>query len=552
MISDATVAKLEGDFEFSTLISEIESLNEQYRLVFSSQSEAVEQYLLNNPPSTDKFSIAYNLDLANISPFIQLFDSTLFVAPNSKVSGRFSNSNSEDFSLIFDSDMVKFANITMLNNDLVINANNVRKADDLLILGYLYSEKQYFASSTETNNLTFEAVWNGNHIDLEQALGQESTGNYAEIGATVDFYPNRTELKFEDSNFLAIGKEWVISEENIIVFGKNRIDIENLSIYNKDQSLAFDGEIAVLKDSAKTLNIEFNKVEVANLNSLTMQEYTGTLNGSLKGQNIYYNLLLFGNLTLADLKINNFLVGDLSGNLNWNDLAKRFDLDFKVNRIGKNIIDLNGKFYPSGKEQLDLKLKLNEANLNIAEPYINNYFSQLGGVINGDYSIGGSLKKPVMTGYGILEAGVMKINYLNTNYYFNGKVNLSKNLIDLKSMTLTDAFNHTATLNGEITHDYFSNFRLDLGGNLNGLQVLNTDEDLSDLYYGNAFASGTINLIGEASNLTIAANLKTESNTEIYIPITEGEDDFETPRTHLLHRQNRFKLCRTNSGRRLN
>ncbi len=528
-VSDLAVAKLEGDFEFSTLLSEIESLNEQYRLVFSSQSAAVEEYLTENPPVEEQFNIAYSVEMPDISPFLQLFDSTLYISQNSTIEGRFSNQNSEDFSFIFDSDTFKIANITFLNNDLILNANSLRKADELLTLGYLYSEKQFFANSTETNNLTFEGVWDGKHIDLKQTLGQESTGNYAEIGASIDFFPNKTELRFEDSNLLALGEEWLISEENVIVFGENRIDIENLNIFNKDQSISFDGEIAVLKDSAKTLGIEFNGVEVANLNSFTSQEYTGTLNGSLKAQNLYYSPLLFGNLNLADLKINNFLVGDLSGDLNWNDLARRFDLNFNVNRLGKRIIDLNGEFYPRAKEQLDLNLRLNEANINIAEPYIDDYFSELDGVISGEYKIEGSLKESVMTGNGRLSAGAMKINYLNTNYNFDGEVNLSENLIDLKSMSLSDAYEHTASLNGQITHNYFKDFRLDLGGNLNGLQVLNTNEDLSDLYYGSAFATGTINLVGEASNLTIAANARTEPNTELYIPITEGEDDFDTP-----------------------
>ncbi len=528
-LSDAAVAKLEGDFEFSNLISELQSLNKQYRLIFSSQSDAVKEYLERNPPSKKEFRISYTLDLPEISPVLQLFDSTLYFSADTKIQGRFSNSGSEDFSFIFDSDTAKFANITMLNNDLILNASSLRKADELLTLGYLYSERQFFGSSTETNNLTFEGVWDGKHIDIKQTLGQESTGNYAELGAAIDFFPKRTELRFEDSNFLALNEEWLISEDNIVVFGENRIDIENLNIYNRDQSITFAGEVAVLKDSAKTLGIEFNGVEVANLNSFTNQEYTGTLNGSLKAQNLYFNPILFGNLSMEELKIKNFLVGDVLGNLNWNDFARRFDLDFNVNRLGKEIINLNGEFYPRAKEQLDLNLRLNEANLNIAEPYIDDYFSDLAGVISGEYKISGNMDRPLMTGNGLLSKGGMKINYLNTAYSFNGAVNLSENLIDLKSMTLSDGFNHNASINGKITHNYFKDFRLNIGGNLNGLQVLNTNADQSDLYYGNAFATGTINLVGEASNLTIAANARTEPNTSLYIPITEGKDDFDTP-----------------------
>ena len=367
-------------------------------------------------------------------------------------------------------------------------------------------------------------------MDIRQNITQTSSGNFAEIGAGINFFPDRTELRFGDSNINILDENWQITENNVVVFGNQKVTIENLSVYNTNQSISFDGNIAIAQDSAQTLSIKFQDVEVSNINPLANESYTGRIAGEIKAQDLYYNPLIFGDIKIDEFKINNFLVGDLDGSMSWNDFRERFDIDFEVNRLGRKTITMGGAYYPSRKEeQLSIDLVLNEANINIAEPYIDDYFSELGGFIDGNYQITGNTNAPIMKGQGAIRDGQLKINYLNTMYKFNGQVDLQESYISLENLQFADIRNSQALFSGRVSHNNFRNFRLDLIGQLNQFEVLNTNQDNGDAYYGSAYATGQVSLTGEASNLTISAKVKTETDTKLFIPITEDTSDNDVP-----------------------
>lgn len=523
--------QLDGQFEFTNLLEELKTINEEYRLIFSSRLQEVDQFLSKNKTSETLFDIGYRMSLDDISPILQLFDTSIYVAKQSNLEGRFTNEQNTDLSISAQSDTIKWANIWFYKNIIAINSKDLRDASKVYTGGYFSSESQRYANTAETEKLEITAKWDGQHIDIQQSVEQESTGNFAELGADIDFYPDSTVLRFKNNSTLqALNEQWKIQDENRIIFGEKRIDIKDLSVYNVDQSISFDGEVAVTKDSSKTLGIEFKDVSVSNINPLTSKTYTGKMKGNLSAQNLYFNPILFGNIELEELRVNNFLIGDLKGSLNWNDLRKKFDLDFTVNRLDKKIISLSGDFYPSNKvDQLKLDLELNDANLRIAEPFIEEYFTDMGGFLTGKYIVTGTTDAPIITGTGALQEAKMKINYLNTSYDFDGGISFKKDLIAFSEVNFTDEIGSQASFNGTIAHESFRNFKLDLAGDLEEFQVLNTDESLSDLYYGTAYASGTVNLTGEASNLTIAANVRTAGETRLFVPISEGSDESDNP-----------------------
>ena len=525
LTSDFFKINMDGKFEFSTLVEELQNINGQYKLIFSSRSDEIDTYLRSNPRSPTPFDITYTADLMNLNPVINLLDTAIYVGKNSSITGRFNNANTEDFQLNARIDTLIYSNISFLKNEIDVNATSIRDPNKVLALGYVFSEKQIFANTSETDALTLEAVWDGKRIELRQNIEQKASGNYAEIGAGIDFFENRTELRFQESNINILEETWNITDDNVVIFGENNIIIENLDIFNESQSITLDGEISVSKDSTQTLQIAFDNVAVENLNTLTLKSYSGKVNGTMNAQNLLYSPLLFGDVQVEEFKIDEFLVGDINGALLWDDFSRKFDINLIVNRLGKRIINLQGDFFPSKKtDQFDLELTLNEANLNIGEPYIEDYFTKVAGTISGKLSVGGTLSDPLVQGSGLINNGGIKINYLNTEYTYNGAVEFSKDLISLSDLNFEDLNGSPANFGGEVRHNSFRDFSLDLTGNLNSFQVLNTTFDNADIYYGDAYATGTVSLRGAASNLNIDADVTTASNTKIYIPISEDTD----------------------------
>ena len=514
--------QVDGDFKFTVILGELVERLDQYTTLFA--GDLMKAKAFNTQVSPDNyFNISYAAHLKNIDPILHLLDSNFSVADNSTIAGTFIKKDIETFSLEAKSPSIRYKNNILNNNEFYFSGENVRDLEQINIIGYIYSDKQTYGSNAATEDLTIEAIWDGTHIDFRQNINQYSSGNYAEIGADLDFFDDRIELSFEDSNIIALEEYWQITDENKVVFTKENISIEHLKVSNKDQSLSLDGAVAIEKDSSQNLNIDFKNVQLKNINPITAQAYEGVLNGELIAQNILFNPLFLGQIEMLDVQINDFPVGDIKGEINWNDPLSKFELDFDVVANGNQIIQLSGDISPSSQQQLNLFLELNRANLQIAEPYISEYFTEIGGVIDGQFIVGGRLSDPQLEGNGLLSDAQMKINYLNTLYSFDGGFEVQPDSILLNNIDFLDAFQNSANFSGVISHDNYNDFRLDLNGDMTQFQVMNLPTDLDADFYGEAYATGTVSLIGEASNLTIAAKARTEENTEIFIPITKSE-----------------------------
>ena len=523
--SEVINADLEGKFSYAGLLKEFNHQANRLKAQFKGDLKKASSFSLTKPE--ERISVKSEIELKHIDPIIHIFDTTVSISQNSSLSVLYEKSKKERFELDFNADTIQLFGAIFFDNELNLLGDHLNDLESFNSEGYFYSANQDYGDDIYTQDLNLEAVWNGLHIDLRQSISQKSSGNYAELGANLDFYDGRLEISFEDSNIIALGDYWQINESNRVIVTPEIINIDQFSVYNQDQSLGLDGTLAIQKDSSQNLNIAFQNVQIQNINSLTDQNYRGLLNGTLDAKNLLYEPTFVGQVSLLNFQINDFTVGNIVGDVKWNDEETKFELGFDVTRNQQDIITFSGDIYPLKNDQLDLLLHLNNTNLEFAEPYISQYFTELGGVINGDFKVSGRIARPQFEGQGTISGGQMKINYLNTLYQFDGNMTMEESRILLSDMIFKDAFNHRAYFAGTITHDNYSDIRLDLNGDLEEFQVLNLPSNLEADFYGDAYATGNVSLIGEASNLTIEAKARTEPNTRIFIPINKNDDELE-------------------------
>lgn len=98
----------------------------------------------------------YQFELYDITPLIHIFDSTIYVSKNTNIDGRFTNENNESIVLNTKIDTVQFGKINFYDNEININATNIRDQEKVLALGYISSEKQVYANSTETDKMVLK------------------------------------------------------------------------------------------------------------------------------------------------------------------------------------------------------------------------------------------------------------------------------------------------------------------------------------------------------------------------------------------------------------
>jgi hypothetical protein len=83
---------------------------------------------------------------------------------------------------------------------------------------------------------------------------------------------------------------------------------------------------------------------------------------------------------------------------------------------------------------------------------------------------------------------------------------------------------NSGKLDLKITHNYFTDFLLDVKIQAENLQALNTTESMNDLFYGAAYVTGRFHAYGPISNIKMDINAKTERGTYFNVPLSGTGD----------------------------
>jgi len=523
--SDLLVAGISGDFKVQQLLTDVENLSQEYLSILTNSEE---KNILRTYKSPEPYSIDINLNFIDINPIINLLEPRATISKNTLIEGAFYQTPDNAVLNFFSSiDSIYFDGNYLFNTNLDFNTSKLNNSNEVLASFYVFSKKQELNSGLTFNNLAMEAIWDESNIDFSYSQDQLATGSYVRIKNEITIYPDHTTVVFEPSELKILDKSWSFDRENSIYISNNSFLFDNIKLFNNEQFISLNGTIS--PNPKDVLGLEINQLNLDFFNTLSLKEFEGTANGNFGLTGFFETFGINGQLNIDDLFINSFLIGNIEAATYFTE--KLVNLELTNTREGMDVISISG-YFGSDDEQLELKAKLNDANLSVLEPFLSDYITNLGGTVTGEFDIDGSLKFPVVTGSGKVNTGTLRVNYLNTNYTIDGNLVFNPNEINFRELNILDVNGNRARMRGGISHDYFSDFILDISSNLDNFQVLNTGVRDNDIFYGTAYATGTLNIFGAANNLDITARATSQPNTRIFIPLgstsVQAQEDFIT------------------------
>jgi hypothetical protein len=328
-------------------------------------------------------------------------------------------------------------------------------------------------------------------------------------------------IKILPTRIRALDKEWTVDQNNYILNNGKEWSIHGLIIKNVDESVLLDGAISAQSD--RQLMLKVNNLNLNILDAISSEKFSGIVNGEVKIRDVYTNPFLQNDVSISALTVNNFLIGDLNGKNNWNRNEQQFDIDFTIDRLGKRTVSLIGFYNPKKESPLFVKASLAKTNLKIIEPFLRGIFSEIDGTLSGEYLITGDFSKPLVNGDGVIEDGQIMIDYLRTLYTFSGKLGMNSTQIIFDDIELADAFKNKSKLRGFLTHKNYSKFRIVLNAEFSNFQLLNTSAKDNSLFYGQAYATGDLNILGPLENMKISATARSDKKTRILIPMNSTQ-----------------------------
>ncbi len=459
----------------------------------------------------------------------RLFMPAVALSPDARFSGVFTNRD-HILNTTFTAKQLAFGNVKL--NNMVLNSNSNRWLAEL----QLNTSQVIFRDSTESeptmlgldkpefrvnladDSVKFRILWSD---DFKIASNRgDISGFYAALA------DQQHELRISNADLIVNDSVWNISPGNRILFADDYTQLENFRLRMGDQSIAIKGKIPLTE--ADSLDITFDQWSLSNFDLLmqgTGLDFDGIIDGELVLSNLQKQPAFISNLRLSELFLNKEKLGEARILSSWNSLDESLYLNTQIINIGNvstsRMLNLRGFYYPSRLENsLALDLDLENFRLRTIAPFMEGVLSRVEGLASGQVKISGTLNEPEMDGSLILMRTAFLIDYLNVKYSLAHEFNIASNRIDFDELILYDTLGNKAVVNGNITHNYFNDFRFNLFLKPADFLALNTHQEMNELFYGSAVVSGDVHISGEISDVGLDIKAITRRGTYMTIPLT--------------------------------
>jgi len=513
--SNVLDAEMKGVIDLNTLIPYFKAIAMRYAPAIGLETEPF------NPQIFD-----LELNIKSFEPVSAFLDPTLTLEDGATLEAHFS---SEDYTAQFSafSPFVKYQGISLQNLNIQENADE--KAFSL----NLKADKIFLTDSIFVNNIEINNILAKDSLLFNIKGAEETEQNYMRLNGNIHFAHNKPAyIRFDESTIVVNHEPWAFNKDAEMRVSKGKFYLNNLIASQGNQKVEFNG---VISNEDDKLNIQFERFNLHSMETVTKPmgiHLDGELNGNIELHSIFKKPYLSANVTTTPLVWNQIPIGQLVLLADFDPDKKVANLDFQLLDDSKRGLTLNGTYQvASGEQAINLKGKLNQAELILFQPFIRTLASDLQGKMDADLHISGTLKNPQINGSASIESASFKVNYLKTVYNLNNQsVMIDKNAVMMNNLVFTDSKGHQANAGGVVNLSNLSNPFIDVDVATNNVMILNTTYKDNNLYYGTAYATGTYQFKGYTSAIDINIKARSEDNTTISIPfnsaMTVSESDF--------------------------
>ncbi len=521
---DSEFAKLEvnGNFNYEELPVVFESI----------LSKAIPSLFDNKIVNVETREIfEYKIKLKDLSKIEELFIPDLNVTKDVSIDGKFdSDKNVFRFSaknitkLKYGDQYFEDLRVVLKNNNELLNTTV--KAKNFQINDSIHLQELDIQSDALANNTESTIKW------------KNTSGNEGTLKLTGEIAGhNKFNFTVDTSSRVRIQQGlWTTENFAQIKIDSSTIHISNFLSKSKKQSIAINGIISKNPDDKMIVDINDFKVEsVTPLLIGTGIAFKGDLNGDVEVSNVYETPDFVNKIYIDSFFVNNEWVGDINAENHYEKGTNKIITEAKILRNGKATLSIDGSYKLRGKkdflvtpfatkietsDSLNYAMRFKETNIKFLNGFLPPDVSNFQSLVDGLVTLTGTPDVPEFNGKLRIHDGGVKITMLNTSYFLeNGTIDIFPDMIALNTMKISDVKGNQGVVNGTFNHKNFKNsdYAFDLA--FEKMLCLNTTEEMNDLYFGKAYATGTASILGYGDKIDVEITAKTEKNSKLTMPM---------------------------------
>lgn len=507
---DIVEGKLSGKFKFAELLPVTQNALGSVYTNYSPLPVASNQFI--------------NFDFTIYNQIVDVFLPKVSIGTNTRIRGRI-NSNKNEVRLNFVSPKIEaYKNII---DKIELRLDNKNKLYNTHITADKVSNKYYQLSKlnllnrTVNDTLFFKSTFKGGKKESEKF--------------NMDFFytinqDKKSVIGLQKSTFSYRKNKWVINpknnEENKATFDlrDDSFVFSPFTLVSENQKIEFLGSLKGKKD--KDLKANFTDVQLTSfLPEIENLALEGLVNGELKLFEKGGKVQPMADITINDVIVNEFSQGTLKAKIEGDNSLDKYKVDISIRDYKFDNVKAVGTLdFSTKKPTMDMSVNLKEYELNGFSNLGEGVIENLRGRVSGYFTSKGELLNPNFKGNISVIEGGLTFPYLNIDFDFveNANFQLKNQSFLLKNVMLKDTkYDTKGYLSGNITHQNFEQWYLNLDLNTPNMLVLDTKEAEEIPYYGKGFLRGSAKIRGLTSNLTIDVTGKTEKGTVFVIPLSD-------------------------------
>lgn len=331
----------------------------------------------------------------------------------------------------------------------------------------------------------------------------------------------KTTIAFEESQLKYNTLQLSILPSDIVMFNE-KININNVKIIHKEHPNEYIAANGVYSTSRQdTLKIQFNKLDIKDITeAVNMGEYElgGLINGNIVLAGNENIPTIFANpLNITGISLKKEEIGDLNMRSVWNNDRNIVLLNGTLTRKdGARNSTIRGRLRPAS-DSLSININLNDIKLAWIQPFMEGTLNNLGGNINTDLTVSGTLGSPKISGLAYVDQAKFGIDFTNVTYSINDSIRISPTQIDIKDLKITDKNGNSANLNCTVKHNDFKNLTYNISARMRDFLILNTMAQKDSLFYGLVKLSG--NITGDGTDKGVGVNMKLQNSNDSKIAV---------------------------------
>lgn len=478
-------------------------------------------YKFYTPESAEELAeldLDYKVSVKNVDLLTLLFVEGLSVASGTKLEGML-KMPSKKFELDLYSPEITYASSNLSQVNLSFRSTSHESDVDLTVGKY-----EYETVDIDSSRVLVHLVDDSVDFKLVSTIRDNQDSKVKIAGHSLQSHEDFYEMSLRRLSFNIGPQSFNLIGNNNISWKEKYVRIDNVFLQSKESKLAVNGILSesrneVLRFSSDSLNINILNYFIGDKKT----HLSGFMNGDIMVGEAFAEPKIYSNFIVDSLQVNDDWVGDVIVDSEYNYELERFEFESTVERGKLPAFILKGFLVPGGEGEINAVANFDRFRVNALSPLLSGVLEDLKGTITGDMHLSGSLGNPHFTGALNMNQIGMKVPFLQTYYNFIGQheVKIVDTAFVFPKINFVDSKEGTkGTLKGSINHNGFDDFYFDLKIDANNLLAMDLKKGDNPYFFGKAYATGQMTLLGPIEEMFLETTVKTEENTDFKLPIS--------------------------------